>query len=183
MLKWLGVGFVVFCVFFMAPVIGIHSQAWSAWWFAGSTLQPAGVVPVVAPPQGPLLSDNSALMAAIQPYLARPTPYVFGGCSLTGIDCSCFVQLVLRSLGMSVPRTAQAQYDATDRVSTSDLQVGDLLFYQRTYASPDRITHVAFYVGGGMQISAIEPFVGRQSIAAPFWLAHFAGAGRVRRLT
>jgi cell wall-associated NlpC family hydrolase len=181
MMRWIGVGLVVFGVMFVALPVGIHSQAWSRWWFAGSTLSAPGVVPINAPPQGPLLSDTSALMAAIQPWLVRPTPYLFGGCALTGVDCSCFVQLVLRSLGVSVPRTAQAQYDAVQLVNSNDLQVGDLLFYQRTYASPDRITHVAFYVGGGMQISAIEPTVGRQALGSPFWVAHYAGAGRVRR--
>lgn len=176
LVRWLGIGLVVFCVFFLAPAIGLHSQAWSAWWFAGANLSPPGVVPVSAPPQGPLPADDSALLRAIQPWLG--VGYLFGGCSHSGVDCSCFVQLVYRSLGVALPRTAQAQYDATQRVSQP--MPGDLVFFEHTYSSPDRVTHVGIVVGDGLMISAAEPAVGRQSLASPFWVAHFAGFGRVR---
>lgn len=185
MLRWVGIGLVVFCVFFLAPTIGLHSQSWSAWWFAGSTLSTPGVVPITAPPQGPLvaerqgpqLSDMSALMAAIQPYMG--VPYVFGGNTRSGIDCSGLTVAVFRALGMSLPRTAQGQYDAVQLVNQPE--VGDLVFFQRTYSSPDRITHVGILVAPGVMVSAIEPSVGRQALNTSFWSAHFAGYGRLRK--
>ncbi len=178
MMRWLGVGLVVFGVLFVALPVGLHSQAWSRWWFAGSTLQPTGVVPVPAQaaPQGPLLSDTSDLMRAIQPWMG--TPYLLGGVTLRGVDCSAFVQAVFRTLGYSLPRTAQTQYDAVQLVGQPE--VGDLVFFQRTYSSSDRITHVGILVAPGVMVSAIEPTLGRQSLASPFWVAHYAGAGRVR---
>jgi len=176
MLRWIGVGLVVFGVLFVALPVGLHSQAWSAWWFAGSTLSTPGVVPVTAPPQGPLLSDSSALMVAIQPYMG--VRYLFGGNDQHGIDCSGLTVAVFRTLGVSLPRTAQTQYDAVQLVTTPE--IGDLVFFQRTYSSPDRITHVGILVAPGVMISAIEPVVGRQSLATPFWSAHFAGYGRIR---
>ncbi len=178
MLRWVGAALVVFCVFFLAPTIGLHSQAWSTFWFAGSNLQPAGVVPAPAQlaPQGPLLTDTSDLMRAIQPYMG--VRYVFGGNDRSGIDCSALMVAVFRALGISLPRTAQAQYDAVQLVTTPE--IGDLIFFQRTYSSPDRITHVGVLVAPGIMVSAIEPSVSRQSLASPFWVAHFAGFGRIR---
>jgi cell wall-associated NlpC family hydrolase len=63
------------------------------------------------------------------------TRYVFGGCSPSGIDCSCFVQTVFRSVGIGLPRTSQLQYNATvgRGLGTGDPVPGDLVFFFRTY--------------------------------------------------
>jgi hypothetical protein len=174
---------ILLCLFgllLLAPTtVGMHSQSWSPWWFAGNASAPPGVVPPAAglPPQGPLPVQTSSLMTTIQPWMG--TRYLFGGCTLSGVDCSCFVQNVARVQGVSLPRTAQLQYDATERVAHP--QVGDLVFFERTYDSrPDRISHVGFYIGDSWMISAIEPAVGRQSLNDPFWRSHLAGYGRVR---
>lgn len=178
LLKWCSL--VVLGLFTLtAPMLAVHTQPWSPWWLSGNSAVPAGVVPEPATiaPHGPLQADTSDLMAAISPWLG--TPYLFGGCSRSGIDCSCFTQLTARAIGLSLPRTAQLQYNATERVSTP--QPGDLVFFERTYSSPDRITHVGWYVGEGVMISAIEPVLGRQSLSSSFWSSHFAGYGRIRR--
>ena len=112
-------------------------------------------------------------------------PYVLGGASpATSFDCSGLVQWVYGQLGVSVPRTAQQQYDATARIADSDLQPGDLVFFARTYADPnDWVTHVGIYVGEGMMINAPQEgdVVREMSLSASFWAEHYAGAGRVRR--
>jgi cell wall-associated NlpC family hydrolase len=110
-------------------------------------------------------------------------PYVFGGTNpAVGLDCSGLVQLVFRQLGITLPRTAQQQFDATRRISRDELQPGDLVFFARTYADPnDWITHVGIYAGDGRQINA--PTTGQvvsiQPVFSGFWGAHYAGAGRV----
>jgi cell wall-associated NlpC family hydrolase len=111
-------------------------------------------------------------------------PYVFGGTNpRTGLDCSGLVQLVYRELGISLPRTAQQQFDATERVARDQLQPGDLVFFARTYAAPmEWITHVGIYVGDGNQINAPTPgqVVSIQPVFSGFWGAHFVSCGRVR---
>src|SRR5436305_3224589 len=75
-------------------------------------------------------------------------PYRFGGTSpSTGLDCSALVQLVFRQVGVTLPRTAQLQYEATARVADGQLQPGDLVFFARTYPDPhDWVTHVGIYI-------------------------------------
>lgn len=113
------------------------------------------------------------------------TPYVWGGSSPGGFDCSGLVQWVYGRVGIALPRTAQAQFNATDRVPRDELRPGDLVFFQSTYPSADLITHVGIYVGNGFMLNApAEGDVVRQMpLSSPFWAAHYAGAGRVKELS
>ena len=91
--------------------------------------------------------------------------------------------LLQQSVG-ALPRTAQLQYAATNRVTQDQLQPGDLVFFARTYADPrDWITHVGIYIGGGQQINAPTEgqVVSIQPVFSGFWGAHFAAGGRVLR--
>jgi cell wall-associated NlpC family hydrolase len=109
--------------------------------------------------------------------------YIFGGTDpAIGLDCSGLVQLVFHDLGVTLPRTAQQQYNATSRVTQDQLQPGDLVFFARTYADPhDWVTHVGIYVGNGQQINAPTEgqVVSLQPVFSGFWGAHFVGGGRV----
>jgi hypothetical protein len=124
---------------------------------------------------GALTGGNQGLLDACQKYLG--VPYVLGGNSMSGIDCSAFVQQVYGSLGVSLPRTAQTQYNACTKVDTP--QVGDLVFFKGTYSTPDYITHVGIYVGNGEMINAKEPVCARSSLNTDYWQSHLAGYGRV----
>jgi hypothetical protein len=108
-------------------------------------------------------------------------PYVFGGCSARGVDCSCLVQLVFRSLGVHLPRTAAEQFAATARVARDALQPGDLVFFANTYMPG--ISHVGIYIGAGQQINA--PTEGQRVSIQPvfdgYWGSHFVSGGRVIR--
>ena len=78
-------------------------------------------------------------------------PYRYGGTSLTnGADCSGFVQSVYKHFGYSLSRTAAAQAGNGRSVSLSELQPGDLIFYN----NGGGIGHVAIYTGGGMIVHA-----------------------------
>ena len=144
----------------------------------GAPTAPAIVRPQPLPPPA---DGSPAIVDIARQYLG--VPYLFGGTNpAVGLDCSGLVQLVYRRAGLSVPRTAQQQYDATLRVDRDHLRPGDLVFFARTYADPhDWITHVGIFIGDGLQINA--PTEGQrvsiQPVFTGFWGAHFASGGRL----
>ena len=172
---------------FSSVMVGIFTQPWAGWWFPapGTGVHPGQVPPsAVAQPAGPLRAENTdlPLMAAIAPWMG--TPYLFGGATLRGVDCSNFVMLTGRALGVSLPAPAETQWGITQRIPETEASFGDLVFFKGTYCLPGNcptITHVGWYLGEGWMISAAEPFVGRQSIASGYWRQKLAGFGRIRR--
>lgn len=69
--------------------------------------------------------------------------YVYGGSNPnTSFDCSGLVQWCYGKAGISLPRTAQAQYDATQHIPLSQAQAGDLVFFHSTYDAGSYVTHV-----------------------------------------
>lgn len=83
------------------------------------------------------------------------TPYVWGGTSPSGFDCSGFTQYVLAQNGKSVPRTSQEQFASGQAVDKSNLQAGDLVFYN--WSGGTEATHVGIYEGNGKMIHAPHP--------------------------
>jgi cell wall-associated NlpC family hydrolase len=97
----------------------------------------SGLKAPVPAPQSPV-TDSTLPYASELLGLARSwlgTRYVFGGCSPSGIDCSCFVQTIFKSIGVRLPRTSQLQYNATvgQGFGTISPGPGDLVFFFRTY--------------------------------------------------
>lgn len=79
-------------------------------------------------------------------------PYVYGGTSLTnGADCSGFTMKIYENFDITIPRTAQAQYDAAEKIQKKDLLPGDLLFYG---SNAGNISHVTMYIGNNEVIHA-----------------------------
>ncbi len=107
-------------------------------------------------------------------------PYVWGAEGPEAFDCSGLVLWVYGQLGLQVPRTAQQQFDWATPIDQSQLQPGDLTFFENTYPSSDRITHVGIYAGGGVVVMATTTgdYVREVPMPDPYWRAHFVGAGR-----
>lgn len=119
---------------------------------------------------------SSKIINTANQYLG--TPYVFGGNSLTnGIDCSGFVQQVLKANGVSISRTTETQWNDTSRVKKEELQPGDLVFFKDTYKSG--ISHVGIYQGQGKFIHAsTSKGVTVSDLNDEYFLKHWAGGGR-----
>ena len=123
---------------------------------------------------GPI--DSGRILSTAQKYIG--VPYVFGGTSPSGFDCSGLVYYVLAELGYPAPRTAAAQYSMGTEVSVSDLKPGDLVFFANTYTSG--ISHVGIYAGGGRFLHAPGDgsSVSYSSISG-YWADHYYGARRL----
>jgi peptidoglycan DL-endopeptidase CwlO len=120
----------------------------------------------VAPP-----SQYTGVVGIAMRYLG--TPYVWGGSSPGGFDCSGLVAYVYAQVGVSLPHYTGAQWNVGIAVSRSDLQPGDLVFF-------DGLGHVGIYIGGNEFIHA--PHTGdvvRISSMSGWYAATYVGARRV----
>ena len=104
-------------------------------------------------------------------------PYVFGGTSPYGFDCSGYVQYVFAKAGMELPRTADVQYEVGTPISTTELVPGDLVFFETyTYGA----SHVGIYVGDGNFIHASSSRgVTVSSLSQAYYSSHYIGARRI----
>jgi cell wall-associated NlpC family hydrolase len=179
-----GLGVLVISVLVM-PLLLVAVLATHPWLAAGAlTSEVQVVVPTPKPdPAAPAkVSDPGPLgdvLEAARSWLG--VPYLFGGCSHHGVDCSCLVQLVYRAVGINLPRVAADQFAATTRLTRDQLVAGDLVFFANTYMPG--ISHVGIYLGGGLQINAPTEgqVVSVQPVFDGYWGQHYAGAGRARR--
>ncbi|MEP7247197.1 MAG: C40 family peptidase [Gammaproteobacteria bacterium] len=106
-------------------------------------------------------------------------PYKFGGDDPRGFDCSGLVFYSYDRMGVEVPRTAADQRRAAERVTRAELTPGDLVFFRNSTRVVD---HVGIYAGAGRFIHSPRAgyVVSYAYLDDPYYLEHFAGAGRLR---
>jgi lipoprotein Spr len=109
------------------------------------------------------------------------TRYCLGGSTQNCIDCSAFTRIVMKDVfEADLPRTAQEQYDVTDRIEMEDLKEGDLVFFHTS--GRRQITHVGVYMlnnkfvhaaaSGGVMVSDLND---------NYWRNAYRASGRVRK--
>ena len=134
--------------------------------------------PLPAPAvQGPLPTSGSWRETALA---LLGTPYVYGGSTRSGLDCSGFVLQVFGPFGVRLPRQSADQARAGVAVEMADLQAGDLLFFDTE--GRGRVTHVGIYLGDGTMANA-NSYKGKVAIdqfqADRYWAPRYLGARRV----
>jgi len=137
------------------------------------TLQSTAVGATASTPSGTVAppSQNGGVVGIAMRYLG--VPYVWGGASPSGFDCSGLVMYVYAQVGVSLPHYTGAQWNMGVAVSQSDLQPGDLVFF-------DGLGHVGIYIGGGQFIHA--PHTGtvvQISSMTGWYAATYVGARRI----
>lgn len=122
-------------------------------------------------PQPALPAGSSVGAAALQAALSKlGSPYVWGATGPNAFDCSGLTQWAFRQVGVSIPRTADAQAGGGTPVSRDQLQPGDLVFFY----SP--VSHVGIYAGNGNMVHA--PTEGQPVKVAPMSYMPYSGARR-----
>ena len=126
--------------------------------------------------------DDEAVQAVMNEALKyQGWRYVYGGASpTTSFDCSGLIQWCYGKAGISLPRTAQEQYDVTQHIPLSEAKAGDLVFFQGTYDAGTYITHVGIYQGNNRMYHAGDP-IGYTDLTSSYWQQHLVGAGRIKR--
>lgn len=152
-----------------ARTVTVSSSSSSSSSNGGGSVKPSSSQAAPAP------AANSGSVLGIAQSL-RGVGYRYGGATTAGFDCSGFTQYVFARAGRSIPRTAASQYSATSRVSRSQAQPGDLVFFS---LGGNGINHVGIYLGGGSFIgSQTSTGVAVASINSGYWANKVVGFGR-----
>ena len=131
-------------------------------------------------PSAPALNGESNLASQIIANAKQHlgTPYVWGGTTPKGFDCSGLVQYVFQLSGINLPRTTTEQVKVGTYVSKSNLQPGDLVFLQNTYRQG--VSHVGIYIGDGQMIHASSSKgVVISKLSSSYYTQHYHSARRV----
>ncbi|PFN23778.1 C40 family peptidase [Bacillus cereus] len=119
-------------------------------------------------------SNNSGDVSAILAYAKsmQGVPYVWGGTSAKGVDCSGYIYHVYNKFGHNIGRTNVAGYWSS-LPKTTNPQPGDLIYFQNTYTAGP--SHMGIYLGGGSFIQAGDKGVAIASLNNSYWKSHFLG--------
>jgi cell wall-associated NlpC family hydrolase len=141
---------------------------------AASSALPKMPVAVVAIPKG---APTDGLAGAALKLLG--SPYVWGGSSPAGFDCSGFVWYVAKLIGKPVSRGMLGEYNGGSHPGRDDLKPGDMVFFQNTYSSG--LSHNGIYIGNSQFVHAADESAGVtiSSLNTAYWSSHWFGATRL----
>lgn len=127
---------------------------------------------------GKVQENYASMEECIREYAG--VPYLYGGNGKYGIDCSALMQKIYKSVGVTLPRTAQAQYNAAMHISDYEARPGDLVFFTGTYDSGTYITHVGLYVGDNrfFHASSGDGYCCYADLSDAYYQNHMVGFGR-----
>lgn len=135
-----------------------------------------------APPVAAASQLGDQILNLAGQWASAHVPYLWGGNTMQGVDCSGLVVQVFGAVGINLPRTAATQYAATQRVGPTDVQNGDLIFFHDTDPGDPGIDHVGIVTdaANGLMTHAPEPGKNVQttSYRSSFYQSHFQGFGR-----
>jgi uncharacterized protein YgiM (DUF1202 family) len=124
----------------------------------------------------PAVSAGQQIVNFAKNYLG--VAYVWGGTSpSSGFDCSGFTQYVFGQMGYTLNRTAAQQ--TNNGTPVTDLQPGDLVFFNGTYSSSTAASHVGIYIGNNQFIHAAGSAVKITSLSEDYYACRYVGARRI----
>jgi cell wall-associated NlpC family hydrolase len=131
-------------------------------------------VAVVPPPKG---APTEGLAGAGLKLLGAP--YVWGGSSPSGFDCSGYIWYVARQVGKSISRGMLGEYNSGPHPARDELKPGDLVFFQNTYSAG--LSHNGIYIGNNQFVHAADEAAGVtiSSLGTAYWSSHWFGATRL----
>ncbi|GAB4197295.1 MAG: SH3 domain-containing protein [Roseiflexaceae bacterium] len=135
--------------------------------------------PAPAPRPPALAGGSSEVISFALQFVG--VPYVWGGESPKGFDCSGFTRYVYRQFGVNLPHSAEGQFNSRYGAiisNVSDLRPGDLVFFVNTYKRG--ISHVGIYAGDGMVLQALSPGRGLAAVSmnSAYWSSRYYGGLR-----
>jgi cell wall-associated NlpC family hydrolase len=140
---------------------------------SGAVPRPFPLPAHAAPPAA--TTGDAIVMTALA---LRGRPYLSGGSTPRGFDCSGFTQYVFAQHGIALPREVRDQFERGTPVQANAIVAGDLLFFSTTAPGA---SHVAIAIGGNEFVHAPSStgVVRVDRLGAPYWARHFVGAMRV----